>query len=171
MKRLGLLRHAKSSWDEPALDDFDRPLNGRGRKAAQRIGREMQSLGIRYDLALVSPARRASQTFDLLRSQWTAKLEWRHEPRLYLASPDRLLALAAAVPDRVERLLLVGHNPGFHALAMRLADADESNGGVALSEKFPTGALAEIDLPIGQWCEAEERGGSLARFVRPRDLA
>jgi phosphohistidine phosphatase len=165
VKQLGLLRHAKSSWDDPRLDDFDRPLNGRGRKAARRMGDEVRSLGIAYDFALVSPAKRAAETFELVQRAWKTEIESAFERDLYLASPKAILAIIARAPSSAQRLLVVGHNPGMHALATMLTGDDP-----ALSEKFPTGALAEIALPADRWEQAGEPGGRLLRFLKPRDL-
>ena len=170
MKRLGLLRHAKSSWDAPALGDFDRPLNDRGRKAASRIGAEFRTLGLDYQLALVSPARRAADTFALVRDGWGADLDVRAEPRLYGASFDDLLAIIAETPPEVERLLLVGHNPGLHQLATRLTSGEGSPSQSALSAKLPTGSLVEIALRSDSWQPVPKVGGELLRFLRPRDL-
>lgn len=170
MRTLALLRHAKSSWDDPGQDDFDRPLDQRGRAAATRMGEEMRAIGFAVDLALVSPAARAAETFELLAKGWGANVEWRAEPRLYHASPDQMLEVVAAVPEEVERLMLVGHNPGMYQLAVRLTAGLESPARRQLVVKFPTGALAEIALPIERWEDAGKADGTLARFVRPRDL-
>lgn len=167
MKLLGILRHAKSSWDDPGLDDFDRPLNERGRKAAIRMGEEFRKLGLRYELALVSPARRAAETFALVRSKWSADVIERSEARLYAASLDTLLAIIAETPAPVERLLLVGHNPALHELAIRLTHGDRSPQRPALAAKLPTGSLVELSVRSDSWSATE---AELLRFVRPRDL-
>lgn len=170
MKRLGLLRHANSSWDDPALSDFDRTLNERGREAAIRMGDEFRELELDYDLALVSPARRAADTFALVRGRWGADLDARPEPRLYAASAEDLLAIIAQTSAHVEGLLLVGHNPGFHELALQLASDDGSPERTALAAKFPTGALVEIGLRTQSWAQATESRGEVLRFIRPREL-
>jgi len=170
LKTILLLRHAKSSWDEPGLDDFDRPLNARGRAAAARMGEEMRALGVECDLALVSPARRAAGTFELVCREWSGAGEWRFEPRLYLASPADMLAIAAELADSVGRLMLVGHNPGMHELALELTAGDGAPQRRLAEAKFPTGALAEIALPVDRWAAAGDCAGKLVRFVRPRDL-
>ena len=161
MKRLGILRHAKSDWGDPALDDFDRPLNERGRKAATRMGEEFRALGLGFDLALVSTARRAAETFDRLSRSWGDAPEAREEPRLYGASLHRLLAILAESDSAIERLLIVGHNPGMQELAGRLAET---------GRRFPAGALAEIELAISDWADIGGASGRLVRFVRPSDL-
>ncbi len=171
MKLLGLLRHAKSSWDDPAVSDFDRPLNERGRTAAIRMGEEFRKLGLDYDLALVSTARRAADTFALVRDCWGRgpDLDVRPEPRLYAASLDDLLAIIAETPSAVERLLLVGHNPGLHQLATRLVQGGASPLETALAAKLPTCTLVEIGLRTQAWVQ-QQAGGDLLRFLRPRDL-
>ncbi len=169
MKRLGLLRHAKSSWDDPALGDFDRPLNARGRAAAKRMGEEFGKLGLAYDLVLVSPARRAAETFAGVSEGWGVELDSRSEPKLYAASCDDLLGIIAATPVQVERLLLVGHNPGLHQLAMQLARGKGSAFREALAPNLPTGSLIEIGLHTSTWPQAAA-GGDLLRFLRPREL-
>ena len=170
MKTLLLLRHAKAGWGEAGEEDFDRPLDERGRAAAVRMGEEMRAIGLAADLALVSPAARAAETFDLLVRGWGADVEWKAEPRLYHASPDEMLEVPATAGPDVERLMLVGHNPGMYQLAVRLTAAVESQARSQLLVKYPTGALAEISLPIERWEDAGTADGTLVRFVRPRDL-
>ncbi len=170
MKLLGLLRHAKSSWDTPALDDFDRPLNERGRAAAARMAEEYRKLELGYELALVSPARRAADTFGRVRDSLGADLIARPTPRLYAASLGDLLAILAETSPSIERLLVVGHNPGLHQLARRLTGDDGSPQRKALAAKLPTGSLVEISLPIQSWAEAAAARGDLVRFLRPRVL-
>ena len=168
MKLLGLLRHAKSDWDDASLADFDRPLAPRGRKAAPAMGRQFRELGLAYDVALVSPARRAADTFALAREAWGIELEVRVEPRLYHASPPQMLRLIGGIPPDVGRLLIVGHNPGLHELGLHLTRGDKSAERSALALKLPTGALVEIQLPCEQWSEPDE--GEIVRFLRPSDL-
>ena len=167
MKVLALLRHAKSGWDDPSLADFDRPLNARGREAARAMGRAMRELGLAYDRILASPAARVTETIDGLAETW-GPLAPCFDQRVYLASPEALLEIVRATDDRHARLLLVGHNPGMERLALLL-----SRGGPlhdAAARKYPTGALAEIALPVAHWRDAGESEGTLERFLRPRDL-
>lgn len=166
MKRLGLLRHAKSSWEDSALADFDRPLNERGREAASAMGRELRRLDLQFDLALISPARRAIETWNIVETNWHSGILPEQEPRLYGAPAELLVAIISETDERVDRLLLVGHNPGLHHLAFDLTSAQHEQ----LAAKFPTGTLAEIALPIASWTEIGGSGGKLARFLRPRDL-
>jgi phosphohistidine phosphatase len=167
MKRLSLLRHAKSGWDDPALADFDRPLNARGREAARAMGRAMRELGLSYDRVVASPAARAAGTIEELGESY-GPLDPAWDERLYLAAPDRLLEIVRATGDAYGSLLLVGHNPGIERLALLLSRGGPLHDSVAL--KYPTGALAEIDFPVECWRDVAEGEGTLVRFVRPRNL-
>jgi phosphohistidine phosphatase len=169
MKILTLLRHAKSSWDDPALTDFDRPLNARGRKAARTMGREMRRLGLSFDLILASPAARVTGTLNELAQGYGGAVATRQDARIYLASPETLLAIVRAVDDAVVRLLLVGHNPGLEQLALGLARRGTLHDLVAA--KYPTAALAELRFETARWRGLDEGAGMLARFIRPRDLS
>jgi phosphohistidine phosphatase len=167
MKTLTLLRHAKSTWDDPVARDFDRPLNPRGRRAARAVGQAMKAAGLTFDRVLASPALRVVETLDEVASAF-GPLDPHYEPRLYLASIDTLIGIARGAGDRVDRLLLVGHNPGLEILALALARKDPLRREVEI--KYPTGTLAEIALPIERWSDLAEASGALTRFIRPRDL-
>jgi phosphohistidine phosphatase len=148
--RLYLLRHAKSSWDEPGLADHDRPLAPRGRRAAKAMGRYLQEHEIEPDVIVCSSATRARQTLERLGLAGA-----RIEPGLYGADAATLRAF---IPETAS-VMLIGHNPGMHDVAVSLA---RSGPGLAeLAAKFPTGALVTIELDTGE----------LIDFVRPRDLA
>ena len=167
MKVLSLLRHAKSDWHDPSLTDFERPLNGRGRENARAMGREMRALGLAYDCILASPAARVTETLEGLNEGLGAS-EIHYDERIYLASTETLLAIVREAGDQHQSLLLVGHNPGMERLALLLSRGGALHDQVA--EKYPTGALAEIALPIEHWREAGDGAGTLQRFLRPRDL-
>lgn len=155
MKTLFLLRHAKAESDSPDGSDFGRPLSERGRVDAKRMGEEMRRLGLGFDLVLASPARRVVETVE-----YVGELTSAFEPRIYEASDRQLLDLIRSTDDGVERLLMVGHNPGFEQIAAELA-----GNGIA---GFPTAALAEIEL--SEWQEADRGTGRLIRFVTPNEL-
>ena len=171
MRQLLLLRHAKSSWDDAGTADRERPLNDRGRQAAATMRRAMRELGLAPDLVLVSSARRTMETLEALEPWEDAPLV---EPLddLYLAEIDQLLTALHAVPETVRSVLLIGHNPGVHELALSLAGPSGLSSGQAgrrLAEGFPTAALA--DFAIGsQWCQLEPGGGRLLHFLTPRSL-
>jgi phosphohistidine phosphatase len=169
MKSLTLLRHAKSGWDDPVSRDFDRPLNLRGRRAARTVALEMKAQGLTFDLLLASPARRVIETLEEVAAALGA-IRPEYDPRLYLASVATLLEIVRAVPDPVERLLLVGHNPGLEELALGLSRSDGAGLRREIEVKYPTGTVAEIALPVERWGEVRAGTGSLVRFIRPRDL-
>jgi phosphohistidine phosphatase len=172
MRQLLLLRHAKSSWDDRDLSDHARPLNPRGRQAAGAMRAEMERLGLAPDLVLVSSARRTKQTAEAL-EPWPDTPLTDTLDSLYLASAATLLQTLNEVPETVRSVLLVGHNPGLHELAMLLIGAHAMSFGNAdmrrLAETYPSGALAEFTIP-GPWSALNEAGGRLVRFVCPRDL-
>jgi phosphohistidine phosphatase len=169
MKILTLLRHAKSGWDDPVARDFDRPLNPRGRRAARTIGREMKAQGLAFDLVMASPARRVIETLEEVAATY-GPLGRDYDQRVYLASAATLLEIVRAMPDEVERLLLVGHNPGLEELALCLSGRDEGGLRGEVEVKYPTGTVAQIELPVESWAEVKEGAGRIGRFIRPRDL-
>jgi phosphohistidine phosphatase len=161
VKRLWLLRHAKSSWDEPGLADHDRPLAPRGRKAAKRIRAWAAEHEVRPDLVLCSTAVRARATLELVvDALGSPAIEF--EDGLYHAWDTELLSRLQAVPAEVGELLLVGHNPGFENLVSLLAPP----GVVA----FATGALAELRLSTDDWSDVRPGCGELVQLVLPRQL-
>lgn len=172
MRQLLLLRHAKSSWDDAKLSDRDRPLNPRGRRAATTMRRAMRQLGLEPDLVLVSPARRTLETLEAL-EPWDETPLIEPAEALYLGSAAQLLTVLHGVPDVVRSVLLIGHNPGLHELAVMLAGAPErapaAEAARRLAEGFPTGALAEFVIPA-PWWGLEAGGGRLLRFLTPREL-
>jgi phosphohistidine phosphatase len=169
MKILTLLRHAKSTWDDPVARDFDRPLNPRGRRAARTVGREMNAQGLAFDRVLASPARRVIETLEEVAASF-GDLQPVYDERLYLASTETLLDLVRGEADDTGRLLLVGHNPGMEMLTLQLTRDEGSGLRGEVEIKYPTGTLAEIRLPAQRWRDVAPGTGSLARFIRPRDL-
>ncbi len=166
--RLWLLRHAKSSWDDPSLDDRDRPLAPRGERAADRMRDYLDVEAIHPDLVVCSSAMRTRQTLARVLPALGPELEIRIEPRCYTFDARDLLERLRLVPDGVGSVMLVGHNPAIEELAVRLcATGDELP---RLRQKYPTAGLTEIALPSGAWLELGERTGELTRFVIPRDL-
>lgn len=171
MKHLFLLRHAKSSWDAPTGADRDRPLNRRGEMAAERMADHLRRAGIAPDIVLCSPALRTRQTLEAVLRHVPAPPPVIEEG-LYLAGWNDLSARLALLPDEIGTALLIGHNPGLEQLALRLSDG----GGDAaiearLREKYPTGTLAGLDLPIDSWSGLAAGCGRLVSFIRPADLA
>jgi phosphohistidine phosphatase len=170
MKILTLLRHAKSGWDDPALRDFDRPLNPKGRRAARTVGREMRARGFEFDAIIASPALRVTETLYDVGEGYGRLFATEEDPDLYLASPAILLDRIQCIDDRIERLLVVGHNPGLEQLVVMLAGRDESGMLGEVSLKYPTAAIAEIRLDVDHWVDVQGGAGTLTRFIRPRDL-
>lgn len=175
MRTLMLLRHAKSSWEQPGLDDFDRPLAPRGREAAPRIGRHLQEAGPLPERVLCSAALRARQTWDLVAAELEpaarGEVDLVFMDELYLATPARMLDVLAGVGDEISRLMLVGHNPGMEVLASRLIGSGPKDLRKRMEKKFGTAALALIEFESAGWGDLRERSGQLVRFVRPKDLA
>jgi phosphohistidine phosphatase len=169
MKSLTLLRHAKSGWDDPVSRDFDRPLNPRGRRAARTVALELKARGLTFDRVLASPARRVIETVEEVEVGY-GPLRPDYDERLYLASAAALLEIVRATPESVERLLLVGHNPGLEEIALRLSGRDEAGLRREIAVKYPTGTVAQIGLPVAHWADVKEGIGTIVRFIRPRDL-
>ena len=170
LKRLYLLRHAKSSWGDPGLADHDRPLAPRGREAARRMAVHMRQAKVRPALVLCSSARRTVQTYKAIAPVLGGSVEVSVEDDLYGASSAELLNRLRVLPERLEGVLVVGHNPGLGDLAMELAGDGDPAGLALLHEKFPTGALATLRLP-GRWAKLSPGQAYLESLVVPRDLA
>jgi phosphohistidine phosphatase len=164
--RLYLLRHAKSSWADPALQDHERPLAPRGLRATKRLARHLRRVGVRPELVLCSSAQRTRQTLDGL-SGALGEPQVAIEDDLYAAGAGELLNRLQRVPAGVESVLLIGHNPGLETLGLWLA-ADGARR-KRLEEKFPTGALATLAFEA-PWSELGPGTAELVDFVVPREL-
>jgi phosphohistidine phosphatase len=169
MLTLTLFRHAKSSWGDAALRDFDRPLNGRGRDAAPLMGALMRRHGLRPGHILCSPAVRSRQTLDLARTGHPALGEAEFQERLYHATPVMLLRAVHEAPEAAGHVLLVGHNPGLHQLAVWLTGSGLPSRRRLLEEKMPTGAVAVLTFDVARWPDVRPGTGHLRLFARPRD--
>jgi phosphohistidine phosphatase len=166
VKRLFLLRHAKSSWDDPGLDDHDRPLAPRGRRASALIAEHLRREQIGPALVLCSSARRTRETLErVMPALDPAKA--RIERKLYGASCEDLLRRLREVPGEVESVMLVGHQPAIQELALRLAG--EGPELEAVRAKFPTAALATLTF-AGEWSELGHQNAELVAYVRPKQL-
>lgn len=172
MRQLLLLRHAKSSWDEPGQSDHGRTLDVSGQAAAAAIGRALRNLGLSPDLVLVSSSRRTLQTLEAL-EPWDETPLIEPMDALYLATAPQMLAILQRVTDTVRSVMVIGHNPGLHDLALTLAGAHAMSATTQpasrLAGGFPTGALAEFTV-APRWCDLGEGGGRLVRFLSPKDL-
>jgi phosphohistidine phosphatase len=167
-RHLFLLRHAKSSWDDPSIEDHDRPLAPRGRRAAARIADHATKRAIRPDLILCSSAMRARQTLDRLASSLGQDAEIHIETSLYEATEDRLLERLLVLPDEVVSVLMIGHNPGVQDLALLLAREGPLR--TLLEDKFPTAGLATLAFGRAGWKDLDRGSGELVDFVVPRRL-
>ncbi len=161
MKKLFVLRHAKSSWDDFTLTDFERTLNERGLRTAPLMGEFMRKNNIVPDLILSSPAVRARETARLVKEAAKFTAEIKCEPKIYEASVGDLHEVIKTVDDGVKNLLIVGHNPGLEGLVMSLAEDYQA---------MPTAALAEIDLQIESWSRVSFGGGNLKNLFKPKEL-
>ena len=174
MKILYLLRHAKSSWDDPLLADEERPLSPRGRRAATAMAHYFRRDGVAPDRILCSPSLRTRQTLDHLVPVLTGPGNGgavRFEPAIYEAAPQHLLKLIQTTSPGIPSLLLIGHNPGLASVAEHLLAPDGHDASLAhLQRKFPTGALATFQFPDGEWESLRPGSCRLLSFVRPRDL-
>lgn len=169
MKTLALLRHGKSSWDDPDVRDFDRPLKRRGKDASKLMGAEMRRRGLQFDLVLASPARRIVETIVHLDEGYGDRLQPRLEENIYDASSGRLLKILRQIGDDTERVLLIGHNPGLQDLAVTLIDEDDALSR-SVADSYPTAALALIELSAERWADVEPGTGRITAFLKPRDL-
>lgn len=166
-RRLLLLRHAKSSWDDPSLPDRDRPLSKRGRSAAERMGRFLREHDLIPDVVLCSSSVRTRETLERLGLRG---VEATIEDRLYGAGGEELLARIGEAPHEVGSLAVIGHNPGMQELAVELASGDAGSDADRLRAKFPTGALAAFEVD-GAWSELGASAATLRSFVVPKELA
>jgi len=167
---LYLLRHAKSSWDEPGLADRDRPLAPRGRKAARRIAEQLAGVAVPPAVVLCSSAVRTRQTLDAILPSLAGDPEVLVEDGLYGAMADALLVRLRAVPADVPSVLLIGHNPGIGDLAHELAGRGDAAALQRLREGYPTGALATLAIADDGWAELADGGAELTDYVVPREL-
>jgi len=175
MKRLYLLRHAKSSWGDPNLPDHERPLNARGQSAAKAMGLHLAKLSTAPQAVLASTARRVAETLEImLPTANLAGVPVIRDRGLYLAEPPTLLGRLRQAPADADSLMIVGHNPGLHDFALRLAGevaADSRDARDALRADYPTCALAIIAFPLAEsWLEIGWGEGQLENFVTPKGL-
>lgn len=162
MKTLYLLRHAKSSWKDPELQDFDRPLNERGREATPLVGRFIRKSKLRVDLLLSSPAARARQTADLVKESAGLSAELLYDERIYEADAVALLEVVTQAAESADALMLVGHNPEMEELLTLLTGEEQ---------RMPTATLACVALDVDKWGKTRARTGRLEWLVRPKELA
>ena len=161
MKTLLLLRHAKSSWDDSSLRDFDRPLANRGERDAPRMGRALKDRGPVPDLIVSSPAARAKATAEAAIKSGGFAASLQFDQGIYDASTPELLRIVRRLPDESSCVLMVGHNPGFEELVYRLSGAHE---------RMTTAGLAAIEFQVDRWEDVEDGQGKLLWFMTPKQL-
>lgn len=172
MRRLLLMRHAKTETDAPSGKDFDRQLDDRGLIDAAAMGAWLNRHPPLPDLVCVSTAIRARQTWDLTTAEMPdARPTVAHLDELYGAGPAELLeAIRDAAVEDPKLLMIVGHNPGLHELALSLIGSGDADGRHALARNLPTGSIVIIDFAIDDWNEVAFRSGQLAQYVSPKLL-
>ncbi len=170
MRRLMLLRHAKSDWTDPRVRDHDRVLAPRGRVSAPKIGAYMAHHALVPDIAICSTATRARETWNLVAAAFDRDIAIAYDQRLYEVVASTLLGAIKETTRSAHSLIVIGHNPGLRDLAEHLMAAGDVDVRQQLLEKFPTAGLAVIDFPIDDWSKLHARAGRLDRFVFPRML-
>lgn len=171
MRRLLLLRHAKSDRTRPGGHDHDRVLSARGREDAPKLGAFMVRHALIPERAIVSTARRARETWDLVASAIAKSPSADFDERIYEAAPQAILKVVKECDSKVHTLLIVGHNPGLQELASLLVASGNLEARQQLNEKFPTAGLAVIDFALDDWSRLHAHAGRLDHFVSPRSLA
>ncbi len=171
MKILGLLRHAKSEWDDMAKRDFDRGLNDRGRRGAALIGNHIRTHGIRWNRIVASPAVRVKETL----ASGLPEVTPIYDDRLYLASPDTIIEAAqthaGTESGETDTILISGHNPGLHELVLDLVSPSYENDLFREAMlKFPTATYAVLECNVDSWTDLKNHCAKLVHFARPRDL-
>jgi phosphohistidine phosphatase len=161
LKRLYILRHAKSDWNDSSLSDFERPLNDRGRSTAPFMGELISKKGWMPDVIFSSPAERALRTAQLVKDSAGSSSPLILDDRIYEASPRTLKLIVSGLSNEFESVMIVGHNPGIEGF-IRLATGRD--------ERMPTASLAVIDFEIADWNDAIDTVGILSKTVRPKDL-
>ncbi len=174
MRRLLLLRHAKTEPAGAGIEDHERALMARGRDDAPKLGRYIAAKGYAPDFIVASTSRRTVETVELVTETLSGPQRIDYLEALYLAEPDVILSIVRLAPDKMKTLMVVGHNPGLEQVATALArepiKRKEKDRYDLIEEKFPTAALAVLDFDVTRWRDVGEGQGALKDFVRPRDL-
>ncbi len=171
MKTIYLLRHAKSSWKDATLADFDRPLATRGKLAAEAVAAYIAAHDILPGQILCSPSRRTRETLRIVEKGLPSAVPIRFEKGIYLAEAALLLRRLKRLSDSLSSVMVVGHNPGTEQLALMLTGAGDARARNQLAAKYPTGALAVLSADVEDWGDLRPSCARLESFVRPKDLA
>lgn len=169
-RRLYLLRHAKSSWGNRDLDDFDRPLNARGKATRETIVDWFASNNVKPSLVICSPSKRTRQTLKPIKAMWDPRPEIIYDPSIYEASLSALKDSLRHHAGEHRSILMVGHNPGMQMLALDLMKNAASSSSRALEAKFPTGAIASLSTDADAWSRMQSGAFRLNEFFQPRTL-
>ncbi len=171
MKRLYLLRHGKSGWENPDLNDFQRPLNERGRSDVPVIGRYMTEKGYNPDRVLCSTAVRTQETWELVERELPqTDRDIRFSNRLYLAIPEQVMSQAQNMSDECKSLLMIGHNPGMQESAMSFSNSRGSDHYRKIEDVFPSSGLAVLQFAADNWEDVFAGSGELIDFYSPKDF-
>jgi len=170
MKRLCLMRHAKSDWNHPELEDAQRTLNGRGVKSAEFLAGFIVEQGWAPDHALCSTAVRARSTIKPLAEKLAGDCAIDYRDDLYMAMPATLLKAVQQLDDKNDTVLIVAHNPGLEMLAVELSDAESGEASGRMADHFPTGALAVFQFDVEKWSDVKKATGHVAFYGKPREL-
>ncbi|NVK19155.1 MAG: histidine phosphatase family protein [Methylocystaceae bacterium] len=170
MKNLLLLRHAKSSWSNPGLLDFERPLNNRGQSAADQMALYLSKNLPLPDHVICSTAQRTRETLNALLKAYAHEMTIDLSRDLYMAPPSVMMGLIHAVPDQVETLILISHNPGMEELALSLSKPVHSPAMEDMLYKYPTAACAHLSFEGANWTDVRMKSASLEAFIKPRDI-
>jgi phosphohistidine phosphatase len=169
VRTLYLLRHLKSSWDEPGLADRERPLAPRGRRAGKKLVRHLPRAGVAPDLVLCSPSVRTRETLEAVLPA-LGDPEVRFPRELYAAPEDVLLEVVQGVRADLRSVLVIAHNPGLQDLALALTGDGDEDARRRVGEKLPTGSLVTLTFRAETWADVEPGAGELTGFVVPREL-
>ena len=169
MLHLYVMRHSKSSWSDPSLDDFDRPLSKRGKKNAKLICEFFIKKNYKFDYVLVSSANRTKKTLSILLKKIATPRKIFSSKKLYLANEDRIIELIKKIPKKYKSILLINHEPAVRNLVKALTKNQNNNHFKLLNYKFPTSAFAKINFDLIEWKEIKNNG-LIKEFIRPKDL-
>ena len=170
MKTIFLLRHAKSSWNKPELDDFERPLAPRGIKSAEKIGKYLKKEKLLPDIIYCSKAVRAKETWELVNRIVKKKNNINYKNKLYMANFSDFLNIIKETKDNFKSLMLISHNPGIENFALEIIKNKESEKYKNIDYKYPTGALSIIKFNIKKWNEVTSSTGEIYEFIKPKEL-
>jgi phosphohistidine phosphatase len=170
MRRLLLFRHAKAERSEPGMEDQARVLIERGRKDAARIGAYMAGHALVPDRVVMSPSARTQETWKFAATALRPTPAAQSVERLYDASPHAILAVIKDAPAAAHTLMVIGHNPGLHEIALMLIASGDIEARARLREKLPTAGLVIIDFACDDWSKLHPQSGRLERFVSPKWL-